>query len=246
MLRNRGIRTRRADQVAAPTQPSAAADQAAQPAPEPVRVFGATGLAAMDVLPARSGGRGLLRRRSAPAERPLLADSGVPVTASGVLVGTGSGVAVGTGSGVLVGPVSAVAVGTAQAESSFAGIATTPAGPALAEVPAPESIAWSATPTQALPVAAAPTVAAPQPAPSSLFAPASAPVPEVSEIVPAQPVAPIAAPSSLFLPAPVQSEGAAAPAQRSSEPASVGAPEAGLTAAQSLRERSAMASEALS
>src|SRR3954452_22128110 len=136
MLRNRGIRTRRADEVAAPTQPSAAADQAAQPAPEPVRVFGATGLAAMDVLPARSGGRGLLRRRSAPGARPALAGSGVPVTGFEVPVGAGSGVPV-TDSGFPVGTGSGVAVGTGQAESSFAGIAATPAGPALAEVRTP-------------------------------------------------------------------------------------------------------------
>ena len=216
MLRNRGIRTRRdeqAEEVGAPSHPSSA-QPAPQPVPQVVRTFAATGVATMDILPARSGGRGLLRRKGAPVVRTH-----------------------GTGPLVPAGP--------AQPQLATAATAPTTPVPVLPDVAPLVPLARDAAP--ALPVPSAPPVTAPEPAPSSLFAPAPAPAPEVPQIVTAPPVAAIAAPSSLFLPAPTASEAPDAPAELSRELDPIGAATApALTAAQSLRERSAMASEALS
>lgn len=264
MLRNRGTRTKRLAQVEQLTEPL----HPSRVEPQPVGTFAATGLAAMDVLPTRSGGRGLLRRRSASAAPPITPFWPTPAPSDG-------------------GPATVASQAGATDAHALAAVAlSTPlvaAPPATtdertAAMPAVTMPAAAPLPARASVVPATSAARSAEPTPGSLFAPAPAAVVEVAEIVPAQPVSSesvpsplvdaevaFAAPSSLFLPAPAAVDGpdgaTASPSAAVTEPfavvpalevpailaTSASAPVApSLTPAQSLRERSAMASEALS
>ncbi|HET8614697.1 MAG TPA: nitrate- and nitrite sensing domain-containing protein [Actinomycetales bacterium] len=188
---------------------SSQSDDAADPeplAPQPVPAVPVTpvGAPAMDILPTRSGGRGLrLRRTSRPkVTRP----AAVPA------------------------PVQRRVVPAAPQPA----VPTQPAAPTTTFAPVP-----AATPSFG---AAAPDLGSARPdfgsVPTPDFGSAPAPVPAaVDEVVPA--------PSSLFAPPPASVE--EAPSEPAAPtPAFPAASVPALVAAQSLRERSAMASEALS
>jgi len=221
MLRNRGIRTRRveqAEEVGAPSHPSSA-EPASQPVPQVVRTFAATGVAAMDILPARSGGRGLLRRKGAPVGRPQ-----------------------GTGPLVPAGPAQLQPATAAMAPTVPVPVLpdVAPLVPLVRDAAPTQALPVPATPTVAAPEPAPSSLFAPAAAPAPE-------VPQIVAAQPVATIAPpsslfVPAPTASEAPdAPAERSG-----ERSGELGAMGAAAPAVTAAQSLRERSAMASEALS